>query len=275
MHTDLPDLTDDVREALRDSIAANGVLVPVIRDRSGAVVDGRHRLAICEELGITDVPSITLREGVDADLANTHVNVLRRQLDPAWQRREMVRLAAAGRSERAIAKVVDLPRTTVRRQLQTDGGPDGPPSVLPLKVTGSDGVAQRRAPRTAAQLLALLDRHDAGEDFEALAAEEGVSRDYVRDLVARARKLDRDTAQTEKTVPANGKTRRNEWHYRKRHLDPVRIVTESVAALQGIAAGLALITAEDVNDVARREWARDMKAALADIQKFQKGLARP
>lgn len=67
----------------------------------------------------------------------------------------------------------------------------------------------------------------------------------------------------------------SEWHHRKRKLDPVRIVTESLAALQGIASGLALIQPEDVTDTARREWARDMRTALQEIERFRKGLARP
>lgn len=274
MDSDLPDLPNDVRDALRDSIAANGVLVPIIRTSTGHVVDGRHRLALCEELGITEIPSVTLREDVDADLANAHVNVLRRQLDPLWQRREIVRLASAGRSTRAIAKVVDLPQPTVHRHLSADTDSHGSVSA-PAKVTGIDGITKRKAPRTAADLLALLDRHEAGEDFEALAADEGVSRDYARDLVARARKLDRETVEPAKPVPANGKPRRSEWHYGKRHLDPARIVTTSLATLQGVASGLALIKPDDVHDVARQEWARDMKTALQAITAFQKGLARP
>ena len=76
-------------------------------------------------------------------------------------------------------------------------------------------------------------------------------------------------------TPMKTRSTRNEWHRGKRNLDPVRIVTESLATLQGVAAGLALIQPEDVTDTARREWAREMRTALQDIERFRKGLARP
>ena len=43
-------MTSDAWETLRDSIAAQGLLVPIVTWR-GQVVDGRHRLRACEETG--------------------------------------------------------------------------------------------------------------------------------------------------------------------------------------------------------------------------------
>jgi hypothetical protein len=39
----------EAREAMRDDIAANGVLVPILVDQHGAVIDGYRRLEIGEE----------------------------------------------------------------------------------------------------------------------------------------------------------------------------------------------------------------------------------
>lgn len=46
----MPTMTSDAWETLRDSIAAQGLLVPIVTWR-GQVVDGRHRLRACEETG--------------------------------------------------------------------------------------------------------------------------------------------------------------------------------------------------------------------------------
>lgn len=268
----LPPLTDDVRAALRDSILTHGLMSPLIYTADGRLADGRNRLAILEAEGITDYPTWTLPPGVSAADANLHLNVLRRQLDRDWQQREMIRLASQGRSERAIAKVVDLSPATVHRKLSGSASAEAVPAV----VHGEDGRTQRRAPRTQGDMLKMLDRFEAGDSFEAIAADEGISRDWARDLITKARKIDRGAVKADKPLPrANGKPQRDEWHRKKRHLDPARIVRESVAALQGISMGLALITPEDVNDVARHDWARDMKDALTTIERFRKGLARP
>jgi ParB-like chromosome segregation protein Spo0J len=57
----LPPLTPDEREQLRDSIAAHGVLDPLVYWReTGLLIDGYHRSAICEELGIDNCPTTRL-----------------------------------------------------------------------------------------------------------------------------------------------------------------------------------------------------------------------
>jgi ParB-like chromosome segregation protein Spo0J len=48
----LPPLTAEELAALRDDIAANGVMVPIIVDQHGVIIDGHHRQHIAAELGI-------------------------------------------------------------------------------------------------------------------------------------------------------------------------------------------------------------------------------
>ena len=57
----LPPLPEDQRQALRDNIAVNGVLVPIITDGGSPrrrIIDGNHRKEIADELGY-DCPEIT------------------------------------------------------------------------------------------------------------------------------------------------------------------------------------------------------------------------
>lgn len=48
----LPDLTGDAWEAFKQSIDRLGVLVPVVKDHHGRVIDGRQRIRAANELGI-------------------------------------------------------------------------------------------------------------------------------------------------------------------------------------------------------------------------------
>jgi len=56
----MPDLDPKTLEELRESIRDNGVVVPVVVDEFGNVLDGHHRKAIAGELGI-DYPEITVK----------------------------------------------------------------------------------------------------------------------------------------------------------------------------------------------------------------------
>jgi len=77
----LPRLSADEWSRLTDSIRERGVLVPVLVDEHGAVLDGHHRLLIAESLGI-DCPRQT-RSNLDEHekrLLAVSLNVDRRQM---------------------------------------------------------------------------------------------------------------------------------------------------------------------------------------------------
>lgn len=112
----MPELDPEQLDALRADIAANGVLVPVIKDQHGRILDGNHRAAIAAELGI-DYPTITVRVKDDADAWDKAValNCARRHLT-----REQVRELIASeirrrpeQSDRAIARRVGCSPSTV------------------------------------------------------------------------------------------------------------------------------------------------------------------
>ena len=112
----MPDLTADEFDALRADIFANGVLVPVVKDQHGRIIDGNHRAAIAAELGI-DYPVQTVEVADDADAVTLAValNCTRRHLT-----REQVRAIIAneiarcpGDSDRAIARRVGCSPSTV------------------------------------------------------------------------------------------------------------------------------------------------------------------
>lgn len=151
----MPDLAPEQFDALRSDIEANGVLVPVIKDQHGRILDGNNRSAIAAELGI-DYPVTVVEVADDADAWDKAVtlNCSRRHMT-----REQVRAVVAAEivrrpedSDRAIAKRVGCsPSTvgTVRAQVSNLDTPD--PVRFATKVTFS------RLMRKLTELVELAD----------------------------------------------------------------------------------------------------------------------
>ena len=126
----LPPLPHEQFAALRDNIAVNGILVPIIVDSDGAtrrVIDGNYRKAIAHELGY-DCPEI-VQPNLDEDEKRTlarALNLARRQLNQE-QRRELIadQLGETPeRSNRWIGKQLGVEHATVaavRRNLESTG----------------------------------------------------------------------------------------------------------------------------------------------------------
>ena len=79
-----PPLKAEELTALRTDIEQRGVQVAVELDEDGNILDGHHRVAIADELGITDYPTV-IRRGLDEQAKREHVialNLNRRHLAP-------------------------------------------------------------------------------------------------------------------------------------------------------------------------------------------------
>lgn len=111
----MPDLPAEDLEALRANIAANGIVVPVLLDQHGRIIDGHHRVRIARELGIdfpTEVREVDDEEAMDLAFAlNVHRRHLTREQVREIIRREISR--RPGDSDRAIARRVGCSPTTV------------------------------------------------------------------------------------------------------------------------------------------------------------------
>lgn len=78
----MPELPTWEFEALKESIRQHGVIVPVVRDEHGTIIDGHHRDRACRELKIRDVPTITLA-GLTEEQKRDHalvLNLVRRKI---------------------------------------------------------------------------------------------------------------------------------------------------------------------------------------------------
>ena len=123
-----PPLDPETYHALKANIALNGVLVPVVRDEEGNIMDGFARAQIAGELGY-QFPSV-VQEGLSEQEKRSLVralNMARRQLDQAGKRAiiaEQLR-ETPGRSNRWIAKSLGVNHETVaavRRSMEATGG---------------------------------------------------------------------------------------------------------------------------------------------------------
>lgn len=140
----LPPLSPEDYAALEEDIIARGVLVPVEYDEAGNILDGHHRVAICESLGLVDWPRF-VRKGLSEEEKRAHaraLNLSRRHLTSA-QKREIIEAQlkeTPSISSRAIAARMGVHHSTVsnvRKQLE-----DGGEISHQRDVIGRDGVRQ-------------------------------------------------------------------------------------------------------------------------------------
>jgi DNA modification methylase len=112
----LPQLPYEQFMALRDNIAINGVLVPILVDENKRIIDGNYRKGIADELGY-DCPEI-VQEGLTEDEKRTlarALNLARRQLT-AEEKRQVIAdqlQETPDRSNRWIGKQLGVGHPTV------------------------------------------------------------------------------------------------------------------------------------------------------------------
>lgn len=149
----LPPLTDEEYDTLKADIQENGILVPIILDEDGDVIDGQHRLQIASELNLTDIPFETkygLSDDEKEDMA-IGVNIHRRQMNREQRQALVVHLRQKGMSTRQIAEKVGVNNSTVKRDLDETTVANATVD-LPSTIVGKDGkerAATRPAPEPA------------------------------------------------------------------------------------------------------------------------------
>ncbi|MDO1582413.1 MT-A70 family methyltransferase [Rhizobium oryzicola] len=158
----LPPLSPEDYAALEADIIARGVLVPVEYDEAGNILDGHHRVQICESLGLVDWPRF-VRKGLSEEEKRAHaraLNLNRRHLSSA-QKREIIEeqlKETPSISSRAIAARMGVDHKTVsavRSSLVSNG------EIPQLEKTeGRDG---RMRPAKPMRTMFLPDRANVKE----------------------------------------------------------------------------------------------------------------
>jgi ParB-like chromosome segregation protein Spo0J len=84
----LPDLPNWEYDSLKESVRRWKVILPVVRDEYGGIIDGHQRVRACEDLGIKDYPVLTLA-GLTEEEKRDHtyvLNLVRRRLNQQQMR---------------------------------------------------------------------------------------------------------------------------------------------------------------------------------------------
>lgn len=221
----MPDLTEDEYQALKSDIAIRGVMVPVQKDEYGNIIDGHHRVKICEEIGITDYPSLICIGKSDEQkrsLARA-LNYKRRHLS-AEQRRTVIAEElkdSPERSNRQIAAEYSTSHVTVgkvRDELVSTGQIDQLDRTI-----GADGKSRpvtRSLPSPAIFTTTAKDEHKAvalidtlhgsavPNGIAPLASVQKAQKDAIRSEKAAEREEDhRERAEKIETVPVDDRYR--------------------------------------------------------------------
>jgi hypothetical protein len=112
-------LSPAIEDALRASIRRFGVIVPVVKDQHGRIVDGHHRSRIAGELGVDfTVQQVTVADEDEArEIART-LNSDRRHLTEEQRRPVVVELRQQGHSYRAIGGALGVSHTQARADVE-------------------------------------------------------------------------------------------------------------------------------------------------------------
>ena len=148
----MPPLSPDEYQELHDDIKANGVLVPVVEDENGVLIDGHHRQKIAFELGvpcpveIIEGKSEAEKRGMafTLNLKRRHLNREQRRAliaeslkqDPQLSNREHARRTGAHQTTVGTVREELVERGQVSK-LDTSTGADGKsyPASQPPRVT--------------------------------------------------------------------------------------------------------------------------------------------
>jgi hypothetical protein len=130
-----PALDRATEDALRESIGRWGVIVPIVVDQDGQVIDGHHRQRIANALGVDyGVQQIEVGSEDDARAIAATLNTDRRHMDIDQRRAIVAHLREQGHSLRAIAGAVGVDPKTVSKDLSIVD-----PSTMPETIRTSDG----------------------------------------------------------------------------------------------------------------------------------------
>lgn len=112
----MPPLATFDHASLREDIARRGVLVPVmVNAATGEIIDGHHRAAIADELGIDyPIQAVDIADQDEAEIIAVALNVKRRRMSPD-QRRELANVfrVKSGWSQQKIADALGVSRRTI------------------------------------------------------------------------------------------------------------------------------------------------------------------
>jgi hypothetical protein len=157
------------RASLRASIKRFGCRVAVVtwNDSTGKkwVMDGRHRVELCDELGCTypvvifkgsEEEAIAFAESSNNDRRHQTAEEIAQRID------RVAELRRQGQSLRVIAEIVGTSKSQVERDVEAAGvPPSGTPEENSSKTQGKDGKTYPKRPKTSSKKTSRIKTVDA------------------------------------------------------------------------------------------------------------------
>jgi ParB-like chromosome segregation protein Spo0J len=199
-----PMLADDELAELAEDIRQRGLLQPIVLDPSGAILDGRNRLAACEIAGVE--PAFVTYDGDDPDGYALAVNIARRHLTTGARAVIAAKAYRAGAgTQEKIAGCTNLynrPRIS-EAKIVLDWAPDLADAVIAGAQPLSRALETARERKAEAEALkSKMDRLRADAlDLATLVDEERMNADdAVAALDAREAKVRQDEAERDEAA---------------------------------------------------------------------------
>lgn len=150
-------LGEDDLKALADDIAANGLIIPIVLDTEGRILDGRNRQRACELAGIE--PRYETYDGPNPETFPLRINGQRRQMTQAQKAVTAAKIVLLPRNEwitqQAAADLIGIAQAQVAMAV----------AVLTYAPSDADDIldSQRRAPLKPAYERAQAVKRAAAE----------------------------------------------------------------------------------------------------------------
>jgi|GEM_PF-1601391 len=112
----LPKAAAAEKESLKESIKRHGVLVPILQNSDGTIIDGKLKKSICEELGIVTCPTEILQvDARTAEQIRLQLNICRRNISLTSRRAlaQLTLLDDPEQSDRMVGRLSGLSHRTV------------------------------------------------------------------------------------------------------------------------------------------------------------------
>ena len=166
----LPPLSQNDYARLKSSIAQDGQRVSILRNsNTGEIIDGEHRLRICQELGIEPLIEDRDLDTKEATRLKLTLNLARRHLT-VEQKQELVKeLRAQKWTQEEVAEVIGVDRSTVSK---IENGA----SIVLNHNTCPPDLRYKLTPKHQEE---VAERVENGETQRQVAADYGISRQRV------------------------------------------------------------------------------------------------
>lgn len=252
--------------SLADSIAAHGLLHPVVVTPTLHLIAGQRRLEAVKLLEWSEVP-VTVLDVDDLLLAERDENAERKDFAPS-------EAVAIGRmiEERHRAKIAEVRPAQCRKgSMVRDGIPvsngEGDP-VGGVDAVASHGVGMGQSTYYRAKKIVAAAEADPatfGDLAEQMDATGNVNAAFV-ELAHRKAKAGTVTGAVPKAAG------RHAVHRNTRHMDADKIMENGARSLEGIALAFDMLDVAALDGGRRAEWVTSLARSIKSLQRVQKEL---